>query len=722
MIPNVVRGADFRGCLDYLFQKEKQPLIVATNMVGQTSSELAIEFEMVRQLNQRSTAPVWHVSLAARPDELISPKQWGEIVDCFISKVGEQAGENEKPISLEENQFVAVTHGDRDHPHVHLVLNRVLDSGEVCYCKWDHNRAQQACREIEQELGLVMVMTQEPTAEVEAEPKFRLPREIIAQLELQADRSGFIDPRLQKYYDYRHQRLEEIFDGNDRVSLPTQSDQSTDSSATRTETPSLTLVAATEQTHAAVARFVRTVATDHSIATPGSSDRPTLAESPITSAIAQLDFYAPALGRSPQPNRSPSLSVGLQTQISGTDDTNYELNFEGVTQQLNDCVADLSRAVKYYTQRRALTNEQFFRQLDGASIGERVAFRLAADDDGDQSIEAGGECTQDGERRTQATEPTRAEQSTVGDQIIALQLARFAEELQRAAHYRRKTARFQSESSQVHESQASTPAPVSDETFHQRGLSYLSRIDGDRHSDRDIYHRDSPASPTTSTGRSQTDISTPQQRRDSSSAHRETAQVSSPPTERTVEQKRQHYENLWHHFNRGLPAGIDAVERDVQIAQRAIPQIGVRETSGLICRSPHTQALIRAGNLRWEDYLHEVVGAAQERTLSPQQCQQGKWATGVLERLLRDSKTQTIEGDRYSLHQDSKNHSLTLTAKDGRGIILKQSRGYVVQSALSPQDLRAIENIKLTLDQQAAEPYHANASIKPQSRGFGMGD
>jgi hypothetical protein len=90
--------------------------------------------------------------------------------------------------------------------------------------------------------------------------------------------------------------------------------------------------------------------------------------------------------------------------------------------------------------------------------------------------------------------------------------------------------------------------------------------------------------------------------------------------------------------------------------------------------------------------------------------------------MLKDLETQAIEGDRYSLKQDSKTHSLTLTPKDGRGIILKQSRGYVVQSDLSPQDLRAIENIKLALDQQATERYHSNASIKPQSRGFGMGD
>ncbi|NJR51494.1 MAG: relaxase/mobilization nuclease domain-containing protein [Leptolyngbyaceae cyanobacterium CSU_1_3] len=715
MIPNVVRGADFRGCLDYLFQKEKLPLIVATNMIGQSPAELAIEFEMIRQLNQRSTVPVWHVSLAARPDEFISQKQWAEVVDCFVRKVGEQAGEDEKGISPEENQFVAVAHGDRNHPHIHLVLNRVLDSGEVCYCKWDHNRAQQACREIEQELGLVIVTTQETAAEVEAEPKFRLPREIIAQLELQADRSGIIDPRLQQYYDHRRQRLEEIFDGNGTgVSHSTQDDQPTDSAATRTEAASLALVAATERTHAAVTHFVRTVAADRPATPSDPSGQPTISESRISTAVE----------RSPQSDRSPSLSVESQTQISRTDDTDYELDFESITHQLNDRVADLSRSIEQHTQRRVLIHEQSFQQLDGTGIGGRVVCRLAANDDGDQSIEAGGERSQIGEQHPQTTDPTRSEQSAVGDPIIALQLAQFTEELQREAHNRRKPAWLQSESPEVDGSQASLSAPVPNETFHQRGDSHLSGIDGDRNNLHDLHRRDSPSRPTTPTRHSQTDLSTHQQRRDSSSAHREKAQVNSPQPEWTIEQKQQHYENLWHRFNEELPAQLKGVERDVQIAQRAIPQLGIGETSRLLCRSPHTQALLKAGNSRWQDHVHEVVGVAQERTLSPQQCQQGKWVVGVLERLLRDSNTSVIEGDRYSLHQDRQNHSLTLTAKDGRGTILKQSQGYIVQSNLSPQDLKAIEIFDRKLNHQAAERIQSNRSInkKSQSRGFEMGD
>ena len=96
----------------------------------------------------------------------------------------------------------------------------------------------------------------------------------------------------------------------------------------------------------------------------------------------------------------------------------------------------------------------------------------------------------------------------------------------------------------------------------------------------------------------------------------------------------------------------------------------------------------------------------------------------MLQRWLRDSNADVIEGDRYIVHQNSPTHSLILNAKDGRGTILRQSHGYVVQSNLLHQDLKAIENLERKLAQQAAERVQSNTSINPksQSRGFEVGD
>jgi|GEM_PF-1824235 len=204
MIPNVVRGSGFRGCLDYVFSQLKTPEVVASNMSSDVPRVLAQEFGFVRRLNEKATTAVWHVSLSAAPDERFDEEQWSSIVEKFINLVGSKAIGKEIGISSERNQFIAVRHQDTDHDHVHIVLNRVNYDAEICYCKWERNRVQEACREIEKSFGLVQV---EGKTKGEKKPG-SLTRQQIAILEKQAALTGEVDPRLQAYYDQREKRAE----------------------------------------------------------------------------------------------------------------------------------------------------------------------------------------------------------------------------------------------------------------------------------------------------------------------------------------------------------------------------------------------------------------------------------------------------------------------------------------------------------------------------------
>ena len=205
MIPNVVRGSGFRGCLDYVFSQLKTPEVVASNMSSDVPRVLAQEFGFVRRLNEKATTAVWHVSLSAAPDERFDEEQWSLIVEKFIDLVGSKATGKEIGISSERNQFIAVRHQDTDHDHVHIVLNRVNYDAEVCYCKWDRNRTQEACREIEKSFGLVQV---EGKTKGEKKPG-SLNRQQVAILEKQAALTGEVDPRLQAYYDQKEKGAEE---------------------------------------------------------------------------------------------------------------------------------------------------------------------------------------------------------------------------------------------------------------------------------------------------------------------------------------------------------------------------------------------------------------------------------------------------------------------------------------------------------------------------------
>ena len=216
MIPNVVRGNGFRGALDYVFDTQsqrqgeslKEPAIIDSNMAGQTARALATEFGVVRQLNRRCKNPVWHVSLAFAIGEVPTDEQLERIPALFIDKVGAQAGDGEQGMTSEQNQWVAVIHRDKAHLHLHLLLNRIRYDGQVCYCKWDKNRAQAACRELEQELGLVAVKGDSP--------RLFLDGRLVARLEQDAERTGMVDPRLERYRRERQASLEATHARRDR--------------------------------------------------------------------------------------------------------------------------------------------------------------------------------------------------------------------------------------------------------------------------------------------------------------------------------------------------------------------------------------------------------------------------------------------------------------------------------------------------------------------------
>ena len=214
MIPNVVRGNGFRGALDYVFDTKaqgeslKEPAIIDSNMEGQTARALATEFGVVRQLNRRCKNPVWHVSLAFAIGEVPTDEQLERIPALFIDKVGAQAGDGEQGIHSEQNQWVAVIHRDKAHLHLHLLLNRINYEGQVCYCKWDKNRAQAACREIEQELGLVAVKGDSS--------RLFLDGRLVARLEQDAESTGVVDSRLERYRRERQASLEATHARRDR--------------------------------------------------------------------------------------------------------------------------------------------------------------------------------------------------------------------------------------------------------------------------------------------------------------------------------------------------------------------------------------------------------------------------------------------------------------------------------------------------------------------------
>ncbi|MGP9788175.1 relaxase/mobilization nuclease domain-containing protein [Glutamicibacter sp. 287] len=99
--------------------------------------------ELRKALNTRPEIknPVWHASLRnTSTDRTLTNDQWADIGQSFAEDMG-----------YAEHPWVMVRHGD---DHVHIVVSRVSDVGEVWHARNDRRAAQTACISLEKAYGL----------------------------------------------------------------------------------------------------------------------------------------------------------------------------------------------------------------------------------------------------------------------------------------------------------------------------------------------------------------------------------------------------------------------------------------------------------------------------------------------------------------------------------------------------------------------------------------
>src|SRR5262249_24253689 len=116
-------------------------------MAGRTSSQLAREFEIVRQQRPDIRKPVEHVALSfARSDRPLDNEDMARLADEYVRRRG---------YDPERCQYVVVRHHDKEHQHCHVLLNRVRTDGTVVPQQFrEFLRNKETCRALEREYGL----------------------------------------------------------------------------------------------------------------------------------------------------------------------------------------------------------------------------------------------------------------------------------------------------------------------------------------------------------------------------------------------------------------------------------------------------------------------------------------------------------------------------------------------------------------------------------------
>lgn len=142
-IGKITTGSSFGGVVRYASQKDGAK-VLDTNLAGASWQGQAAEMEAMAASSNRCTTPVFHASLSASPGEHPTDEQWVKAASVYKKEMG----------FSDEHQFILIKHSDREHDHVHLIMNRVDQSGKAVSMQHNFQRSKEAMRTAEREAGL----------------------------------------------------------------------------------------------------------------------------------------------------------------------------------------------------------------------------------------------------------------------------------------------------------------------------------------------------------------------------------------------------------------------------------------------------------------------------------------------------------------------------------------------------------------------------------------
>ena len=140
MISKIGKGQEFRSVVNYILEKGKGTEILDSDGVMLYSPDSIIRtFNFQTELNPRLSKPVGHISLnfSVQDKEKLSNELMVQITHDYMNRMG-----------ISETQYLIGRHYDKEHPHLHLIFNRVNNYGRTISDRFDHTRSEKICKEL----------------------------------------------------------------------------------------------------------------------------------------------------------------------------------------------------------------------------------------------------------------------------------------------------------------------------------------------------------------------------------------------------------------------------------------------------------------------------------------------------------------------------------------------------------------------------------------------
>ena len=145
MIGKIVKGRSFKGCISYVLGNDDAKILASEGVLETDIKSIINSFYMQSLLNPKLSKCVGHIPLSFSPDD----KE--RITDHVMERL---AKEYMKLMGIENTQYIIVRHNNTNHPHCHIVFNRVDNDGKTISDKNDQYRNEKVCKQLKDKYNL----------------------------------------------------------------------------------------------------------------------------------------------------------------------------------------------------------------------------------------------------------------------------------------------------------------------------------------------------------------------------------------------------------------------------------------------------------------------------------------------------------------------------------------------------------------------------------------
>ena len=145
MIAKIMKRSSFGSVVNYVFKDGKDAKLLASDGVRTNTLQNIIAcFNDQATQNSKVKNMVGHTALSfsEKDKHQLNDERMVQIAHDYMEKMG-----------IKNTQYIIVRHFDRDHPHIHIVYNRVDNDGRTISDSNDQIRSSAVCKELTMRYG-----------------------------------------------------------------------------------------------------------------------------------------------------------------------------------------------------------------------------------------------------------------------------------------------------------------------------------------------------------------------------------------------------------------------------------------------------------------------------------------------------------------------------------------------------------------------------------------